>query len=224
MNCKTSILDESFGQTLATVPPQVAFQFQQIVAAAVAPLLDEIAALKAEVAALKAEASLRSDPIETAAGEVHLPQQASPPPDMVTPEEIILLRGDLEATTARQDHTISVQAERLRELETQPPATGPAPEPTKKVAARTKKLDKLLLQRGKMSFSDIGKALELGSRQGKTNTRRQNMTHFSKHLIGMPDKYVISRSRHGNQRFVSLTPEYRHHLKTAKNRPLWDEV
>lgn len=92
--------------------------------------------------------------------------------------------------------------------------------PPPKVAATTEgklqKLDTLLLARSEpVSFSEIGKALELGSRDPRTghSTRRQNMTLLGKLMASRPDHYIIHKASRGNQRFATLTPEYRAHLR-----------
>lgn len=75
---------------------------------------------------------------------------------------------------------------------------------------RLKKLDEILYKRGEpVSFSDIGKLLELGTKR----TRRQAMTHLAKILRGMPERYRITKSQRGNQRHVSLRSEYARTLK-----------
>lgn len=92
--------------------------------------------------------------------------------------------------------------------------------PPQKATATTEKklerLDDLLLARSEpVSFSEIGKALELGSRDPRTghSTRRQNMTLLGKLMANRPDRYIVHQARRGNQRFASLTPEYRTHLR-----------
>jgi len=81
---------------------------------------------------------------------------------------------------------------------------------------RLNKLDKVLLQHGMKSFSDISKCLELGTK----STRRQNMTQFSKVLLTMPDRYEIQVSKHSNQKYVRLVPSYLRHLN--KSGVVWD--
>ncbi len=81
---------------------------------------------------------------------------------------------------------------------------------TTKQDARLKKLDHALISRRNqpMTFSEVGKILELGSRSGKTNTRRQSMTKFSKILLSKVDCYTISKSKIVNGKLVRLTDSY----------------
>jgi len=75
---------------------------------------------------------------------------------------------------------------------------------------RLNELDEILLKRGEpVSFSDIGKLLELGNKK----TRRQIMNQFAKILRGLPDRYRITKAQRGNQRFVSLRSEHARALK-----------
>lgn len=66
-----------------------------------------------------------------------------------------------------------------------------------------------------MSFSDIGKLLELGSRDstGKKSTRKQNMTHFGRKLLAAPEKFILKTDKQGHS-FVHLTKLYYDHLMT----------
>ena len=81
---------------------------------------------------------------------------------------------------------------------------------TTKQDARLKKLDAVLVSRRKqpMTFSEVGKILELGSRSSKTNTRRQAMTKFSKILLSKVDCYRINDSKVINCRLVRLADGY----------------
>lgn len=79
---------------------------------------------------------------------------------------------------------------------------------------RLDRLDDLLLSRiDPISFSEIGRYLELGSKMpGKKSTRRQAMTKLGHIIESHPDRYIVRKSAHSNQKFVSLVPEYRRHL------------
>lgn len=81
---------------------------------------------------------------------------------------------------------------------------------TTKQDVRLKKLDHALISRRNqpMTFSEVGKILELGSRSGKTNTRRQAVTKFSKILLSKVDCYTISKSKIVNGKLVRLTDSY----------------
>lgn len=130
MECKTSILDESFGP-LAAVPPEVAQQLQDIISQAVAPLLEKINSdrlefierisdLEAEIATLKATSA---PPAETAPGEDQSPPQEPPSPPMAILEEIIQLKTDLTGLNeANESRALEIATDRRRiaALETPP--------------------------------------------------------------------------------------------------------
>ena len=63
-----------------------------------------------------------------------------------------------------------------------------------------------------MTYAEIGKLLELGSRQGSKNTRSQNMTHFGKLLEMAPKEFIITESRTQGGKLVKLTKIYYEHL------------
>lgn len=91
-----------------------------------------------------------------------------------------------------------------------------AARPGAKAEARKNKLDKILLSRRNepMTFSDIGKLLELGIRSdGNLNTRRQAMTKFSKILLASPDRYEITEGRTRRGKLCRLNKDYYDHLK-----------
>ena len=130
MNCKTAVLDESFGQNMAGVPPMIAIQLQGIVSEAVTPLLLKISALEAmnaalvdRLTALEDENTTSAPPVNTAPEVVYLPQQAPPSPDMALLEEISQLKTDLtglnEANESRALE-IATDRRRLAALETPP--------------------------------------------------------------------------------------------------------
>jgi hypothetical protein len=79
--------------------------------------------------------------------------------------------------------------------------------PGKPTEKRLKKLDYLLTSRSNeaMTFSEIGKILELGSRKGKACTREQNMTHFGKRLEEAKDRFAITPNRTSGGKLVHLT-------------------
>jgi hypothetical protein len=81
--------------------------------------------------------------------------------------------------------------------------------------ARLAKLDRLLLSRRNeaMTFSEIGKVLELGSRTEGKNTRRQAMTKFSKNLD--PSRYEIFSAKSQNGKMVKLAKAYYDHLRAG---------
>jgi len=118
MNCKNSILDESFAPS-ATVLPQVTLQLREVLARMDAQ--DElITDLKAEIAALKAEKATSTPPVKTATEEVESPQQVPPVPDPAISEEIIQLRADLEMFNEARALEIATDRRRIAALEVPP--------------------------------------------------------------------------------------------------------
>jgi len=197
MNCKTSILDESFGQSLAAVPPQIALQLQALINQAIAPLLDQIASLREENATLvdrlTALEGLSATPAEIVTEEVHLPQQVHPAPGNELLDEILQLRVDLEATTARQDHSISMQAEKLYELEAATPATGPAPGwTTQPKQLRDREILLLVL-----SSTTNGKMLQSKARE-KMGISKSAFSRLLRTLKGRVKKEPYHRDRRQN--------------------------
>jgi hypothetical protein len=60
-----------------------------------------------------------------------------------------------------------------------------------------------------MTFSEVGKYLELGSRSGKASTRRQNMTLFGKILESESKRFhVFDSETQKGAKMVCLTSEY----------------
>lgn len=77
-------------------------------------------------------------------------------------------------------------------------------------SARLGKLEALLIARGNepLTFSEIGKYLELGTRCGKTSTRRQNMTLLGK-IIANDERFnVFDSNTQKGTRMVCLTDDY----------------
>ena len=74
-----------------------------------------------------------------------------------------------------------------------------ARKPGEKQTARIAKLEQILVARKNqpMTFSEIGKILELGSRVNGKSTRRQAMTKFAKSLD--PEKFEIFPSKMGGK-------------------------
>lgn len=90
---------------------------------------------------------------------------------------------------------------------------GRAASPEQITTARLANLDRLLLSRNNepMTFSEIGKVLELGSRTNGKNTRKQAMTRFSKNLDAKNYEIFSSKTRGG--KMVRLTKTYLNHLR-----------
>jgi len=102
---------------------------------------------------------------------------------------------------------LSAVEDRLAKIE------GRAASPEQITTARLAKLDRLLLSRNNepMTFSEIGKVLELGSRANGKNTRKQAMTRFSKNLDAKDYEIFSSKTQGG--KMVRLTKIYLAHLK-----------
>lgn len=90
--------------------------------------------------------------------------------------------------------------------------------PGKLQAKRLKKLDYLLTSRSNeaMTFSEIGKILELGSRSPdkSASTRRQSMTKLGKVLASKPTFYEVTDSKtQKGAKLVKLTKDYYLHCQ-----------
>jgi hypothetical protein len=88
--------------------------------------------------------------------------------------------------------------------------------PGKLTERRLKKLDYLLASRSNeaMTFSEIGKILELGRRDEKTNTRPQAMTKFGKILESKKACYEVTESKtQSGAKMVKLTRDYYQHCQ-----------
>lgn len=94
-----------------------------------------------------------------------------------------------------------------------------------KYAAKAAKLSKKSDQRKKalanqlmmiknigMTYAQIGKFLELGSRKNGKNTREQNMTHFGKLLEADKKSFVVTNGKTSGGKLVKLTKIYYEHL------------
>jgi len=119
------------------------------------------------------------------------------------------LRQSVKALEARLDEVnctlavdIAFDRKRISALERHPP------EIDHQAGCPLEKLDSVLVSRRNqpMTFSEVGKILELGCRSSKTNTRRQAMTKFSKILLSKVDRYIISNSKIVNGKLVDLQP------------------
>lgn len=83
--------------------------------------------------------------------------------------------------------------------------------PGKKQVARLNRLEALLIARGNeaLTFAEVGKYLELGSRTGKANTRKQNMTVFGKILAGESKRFQVFESNtQKGHKMVRLSDKY----------------
>ena len=88
--------------------------------------------------------------------------------------------------------------------------------PSKMTEERKDRLAAILFNRKNvpMRFVEVGKMLELGSRSasGKTNTRKQNMYLFGRHLEQDRKMFVVSKCNTSGGKQVCLTKDYYHHL------------
>jgi len=175
MNCKTAILDESFGQSLAAVSPQIALQLQTLISQAIAPLMERIADLEATNAALvdrlAALEGLSAPPAGIEAEEVQSPQEATPPPDPAISEDMIQLRGDMEDYNEARASEIAQDRQRIAVLE--------YPPTEEKDNLTSKTLDHLqdiraLLQRADFHRSTVK---DLAARLGLTKRRAWQIVH-----------------------------------------------
>ena len=119
--------------------------------------------------------------------------------------EIEDLKGRIKSIGKIQDR----QDELLDRLENIPV------KPSEKRKALLTKLDRLLASRKNrpMTFSEIGKLLELGSRSPDGNTtRRQAMTKFSKILLSQGDRYQVFKSKTVDGKMVCLVNDYYLHV------------
>ena len=84
----------------------------------------------------------------------------------------------------------------------------------KKTEERMMKLALTLLDRGNnpLTFSEVGKILELGTRTGNKNTREQNMTHFGRKLANSPERFIVRPCKSQGGKQVALTKIYFDHI------------
>jgi len=133
-------------------------------------------------------------------------------PSNVSPsdqDQLVLTRGELnriianamrEVRTDIDDLRAEVAEERafdrrrIRALEEACPKQKEVDKaPGEKYKTRMARLEALLIARENepLTFSEVGKYLELGSRSDKGNTRRQNMRFFGKILEARPERYHV---------------------------------
>ena len=100
---------------------------------------------------------------------------------------IIQLEKDLAEIGERSASEIAEDRRRIAKLEKIPAKPG------KKSDLRKARLAEILVSRKNqpMTFSEVGKVLELGSRSNMKNTREQNMTHFGKQKKKMTRHYLF---------------------------------
>ncbi|HOV82960.1 MAG TPA: hypothetical protein PLQ01_09845 [Methanothrix sp.] len=110
--------------------------------------------------------------------------------------------ADLEERTMRE---IAMDRRRITALE-QPDM----PRKGKKTDARLRALENLLIARGNepLTFSEVGKYLELGSRKGKSTTRRQNMTLLGKIAANDERFHVFESNTQQGAKMIALNRDY----------------
>ncbi|MHC1688012.1 MAG: hypothetical protein AB9879_09935 [Methanothrix sp.] len=86
--------------------------------------------------------------------------------------------------------------------------------PGKKSDRRKKALANILASRKNvgLTYAEIGKLLELGTRKGNASTREQNMTHFGKLLETSTDEFIVTSGKTRGGKLVKLTDAYYEHL------------
>lgn len=79
-----------------------------------------------------------------------------------------------------------------------------------KTDARLRTLENMLVMRGNvpLTFSEVGKFLELGHRDGKTTTRRQNMTLLGKIAAEDGRFRVFESNTQKGAKMIALDDEY----------------
>ena len=120
--------------------------------------------------------------------------------------KVILERlNELESFTSER---FGQDRQRIAKLERIPAKPG------KKSDQRKTTLANILLSRQNqgMTFSEIGKFLELGSRKNGKSTREQNMTHFGKLLEADKKSFVVTDGKTSGGKLVKLTKIYYEHL------------
>jgi len=84
----------------------------------------------------------------------------------------------------------------------------------KKSDRRKKALANILVSRKNigLTYAEIGKLLELGTRKGNESTREQNMTHFGKLLETSANEFIVTSGKTRGGKLVKLTDAYYEHL------------
>jgi hypothetical protein len=131
----------------------------------------------------------------------------------VAMEQIKLLREEITGLkTQINEHELRLdkQSEYIQELR----FSAKAATPGKKSDQRKKALASALISRQNqgMTFSEIGKFLELGSRKNGKSTREQNMTHFGKLLEADKKSFIVTEGKTSGGKLVKLTKIYYEHL------------
>jgi len=129
---------------------------------------------------------------------------------------------ELEGRLENNAHERAFDRQRIRKLEERSFVVKSQPT---NIATKTEKrlarLDEWLLWRSThtATYSEIGKYLELGTRDSKgKNTRRQHMYEFSKILKQFPDRYIIEDTGHNNGKRVTLSSGWLRHLQIQNDR------
>jgi len=128
----------------------------------------------------------------------------------------------IESWQQTYSEEIAYDKRRISTLEKRPPTTNSKPTTiATKTEKRLERLDEWLFWRSThtATYSEIGKYLELGTRDSKgKNTRRQHMYEFSKILKQFPDRYIIEETGHNNGKRVTLFSGWLRHLRIQNER------
>lgn len=129
------------------------------------------------------------------------------------------VREDIDDLRAEVAEERAFDRRRIRALEEHPKQKERFEVPGEKTKARLARLEALLIVRANepLTFAEVGKYLELGTRREKVNTRKQNMTVFGKLIEAESDRFHVfdSKTRRGSK-MVCLDEQY--YLKGPKKR------
>lgn len=142
------------------------------------------------------------------ADAINLSQIASHPTEaMAALIEVVRRQGELLKEHEMRLDKHSERVDRLRFPEEKATKTKT---PGRKQEDRLNRIEALLITRGNeaLTFSEIGKYLELGSRTGKVTTRRQNMTILGRILAREKRFHVFNSETQKGAKMVCLAPEY----------------
>ncbi|MCK9568645.1 hypothetical protein M0R72_06870 [Candidatus Pacearchaeota archaeon] len=132
--------------------------------------------------------------------------------DQILERLIILEKENMGLKSQINEHELRLnkQSEYIQDLK----YAAKVAKPGKKSDARKKALaDQLVATKNiGMTYAQIGKFLELGSRKNGKNTREQNMTHFGKLLEADKKSFVVTDGKTSGGKLVKLTKIYYEHL------------
>lgn len=123
-------------------------------------------------------------------------------------KRITQLERDLAEFNDLRASEIAHDRQRLAKLERLPVKPGKKTDQRKKALAN----QLVAIKNIGMTYAQIGKFLELGTRRNGKNTREQNMTHFGKLLEADKKNFVVTDGRTNGGKLVKLTKIYYEHL------------